>query len=608
MKTWISTVGCQVSFQSPLRLATSFFLLTPFRRSSGPPFDYWSQYENISMNLVEISGASVLIGFGISWVFLAGKLFSDRRHGALKVIAGSLVGAMLIAATCFFCLVAVIGISILSGVSMTAFSIMSFVLSVGFAVEYSVHIVARWLRSDKDSAIDRVEQTMSFLMLPTFMSFVSSTVGVICLAFTDFDFNTRFFFRPLITVMFVTYFFGCYWLPVFLTWFEFDFVKLGPSPTEVVSEKVKRCGSPLCKLQESESSEPEDSTEDFINSRSSDTEANVVSMANCIPKGGSDNDGLEFLPCYAMTSCGAEGSFEGAESDAKSLPTMPANAARQPETVGTSFSAESSSLASTAQRSLFSVASSQKTIPVNNTRTAMQRQRGGGDPTPGMPYDRKEGNSLVGNLSTESHDVASTVDLLAVVSSESSNVFDGVDTTASRDIADQPLVTSQQSRGPLRKGSPGPLTISPLHAMPKEATEGPRSTGSIAQPSVASSEFFNDSYPPVRQTLSSPRKSSFSLSPLGGFKPAANEDSGPFPSTDPKDTSRDFLLSNADFVGLDQGSYDFGDVTEESVPPSALDHGESPRSNREIVTAESGEALSVPSSDSSSQDTSPTKM
>ena len=152
------------------------------------------------MNLVEIGGTSVLIGFGISWVFLAGKLFSDRSHGVLKVLTGSLVGAILIAATCFFCLISVVGISILCGVSLTAFSIMSFVLSVGFAVEYSVHIVARWLRSDRRLAVDRVEQTMSFLMLPTFMSFVSSTVGVICLAFTNFEFNTRFFFRPLITV------------------------------------------------------------------------------------------------------------------------------------------------------------------------------------------------------------------------------------------------------------------------------------------------------------------------------------------------------------------------------------------------------------------------
>jgi len=50
---------------------------------------------------------------------------------------------------------------------------------------------------------------MSFLTLPTFMSFVSSTIGVACLAGTEFEFTQVFYFRPLIIVMFITYFFGC---------------------------------------------------------------------------------------------------------------------------------------------------------------------------------------------------------------------------------------------------------------------------------------------------------------------------------------------------------------------------------------------------------------
>ena len=103
---------------------------------------------------------------------------------------------------------------------------MSFVLSVAFAVEYSVHIVARWLRAPM-SVHDRVEYTMSFLFLPNFMSFVSYTIGVACLAFTEFEFNEVFFFRPLIIVMFTTYFFGCWWLPVLLTLLDFDAVKMG---------------------------------------------------------------------------------------------------------------------------------------------------------------------------------------------------------------------------------------------------------------------------------------------------------------------------------------------------------------------------------------------
>jgi predicted RND superfamily exporter protein len=170
-------------------------------------------------------------------------LLSETQHSFGKLVVGSLVGAFLIAATTILSLVAVSGLSVLFDVPFTGFSTMSFVLSVGFAVEYSVHVVARWLRASPDltTSIARVEYTMSFLVLPTFMSFVSSTIGVACLAFTEFEFNKTFFFRPLIIVMFVTYFYGCWWLPVCLTLLDFDQVKLGRviQENEVLSEQEK---------------------------------------------------------------------------------------------------------------------------------------------------------------------------------------------------------------------------------------------------------------------------------------------------------------------------------------------------------------------------------
>jgi predicted RND superfamily exporter protein len=106
---------------------------------------------------------------------------------------------------------------------------MAFVLSVGFAVEYSVHIVARFLKADirLETGLDRVKYTMSCLMLPTVMSFGASLIGVICLAFTKFEFNFTFFFKPLIILMFVTYFYGCWWLPAMLTLVNWDIVKFG---------------------------------------------------------------------------------------------------------------------------------------------------------------------------------------------------------------------------------------------------------------------------------------------------------------------------------------------------------------------------------------------
>ena len=406
--------------------------------------------------------------------------------------------------------------------------------------------------------------------------------------------------------MFVTYFFGCYWLPVFLTWFEFDFVKLGPK--EVASKNVEPI---LSKMHESESSEIEETTEDFLNSvRGSDMEANVSSMAACIPSAptnGSSNGALEFLSCYAIPNCGAAGgSFEAAADvretseasdssetdearDTFEAVELPTSSPLQAESVDQFPSVDSADLDSvvTAQRSLISVASSQMTVPVNNTRTAKEQKLAG---TPSVAVsDIKSnrdtrvntGSILVGTLSADSY---GTYDL-AATSTESSNVFDGVESAQSRDFVAPSTV------GTLNQGFPKgePLENFPEHSAPTDATS-PKSTGSIAQTSVASSQFFNSGHPPPRQTLSSPRDAPFSISPIGGFK-SSNEETAPVTST-LMDTSRESLLQNAEFVGYHEGSYDFGDVSEASKSP-----------HREMITLESGEALSIPSADDSSANT-----
>jgi hypothetical protein len=202
---------------------------------SGIPFDYWTQYEDIFKVLIELGGYATAAGAFISFIFLLGTFMHEGHHTMGDIVGGSIIGSLLIAMTMVLSLVTVVGLSILVDVNLTGFSTMSFVLSVGFAVEYSVHIVSRWMRADMShsTSLDRVEYTMSFLMLPTFMSFVSSTIGVICLAFTEFEFNRVFFFKPLIIVMFVSYWYGCWFLPVLLSYLDFDMVKMGePAPAE----------------------------------------------------------------------------------------------------------------------------------------------------------------------------------------------------------------------------------------------------------------------------------------------------------------------------------------------------------------------------------------
>lgn len=204
---------------------------------SGLPYDFWEQYIYINSLLVESIAVSVAVGFAVSFVFLFGLLCRDRSHAVSQTFVGCFAGALIIAVTCVMSAITVIGLSALSDVSLTAFSVMSFVLSIGFMVEYSVHITHRFLTAPASlsTAKERTEYSMSFLFLPTFMSFVSSTIGVCCLAFTEFNFTRRYFFRPLIIVMFVTYFYGCFFLPVFLSSMNFDFMKLGKAEPKKVS-------------------------------------------------------------------------------------------------------------------------------------------------------------------------------------------------------------------------------------------------------------------------------------------------------------------------------------------------------------------------------------
>jgi Patched family len=167
---------------------------------TGIPFDYWTQYEDIYMALLRLGGYASAVGFLISYCFLFFSVVLEGRHSLLKSCVSSLIGSLLIFSTIALSFIVVIGLSLSSGVSLTGFSNMSFVLSVGFSVEYSVHIVLGWMRCDAriTSGLERVRYTMSFLTLPLFMSFASSAIGVCCLAFTAFDFNETYFFRTFV--------------------------------------------------------------------------------------------------------------------------------------------------------------------------------------------------------------------------------------------------------------------------------------------------------------------------------------------------------------------------------------------------------------------------
>lgn len=161
---------------------------------TGIPFDFWEQYLTVNETLLTMCAVAVATGLVVATAFLFLELDPvDESFTAGKKIVASAFGGIIIAFIILLSLIPVIGISLLLRVNLTAFSIFSFVLSVAYATEFSVHVVHRFLSAPLsiESAEDRVEYTMKFLAQPLTLSFVSSAVGIACLAFTRFEFNER---------------------------------------------------------------------------------------------------------------------------------------------------------------------------------------------------------------------------------------------------------------------------------------------------------------------------------------------------------------------------------------------------------------------------------
>ena len=93
---------------------------------------------------------------------------------------------------------------------------------------------------------------MKFLAQPLTLSFLSSAIGVLCLAFTKFSFNERFFFRPLIVVMGVTFFIGTFFLPIILTKLDFEVLKVGHKGEEDESDEEYDVGEDEKKFKDDE--------------------------------------------------------------------------------------------------------------------------------------------------------------------------------------------------------------------------------------------------------------------------------------------------------------------------------------------------------------------
>lgn len=296
-------------------------------------------------------------------------------------------------------------------------------------------------------------------------------------------------------------------------------MKLGPKQSSL----RERVGSPLSKIQESESSQIlASSASDFLNENSDmdlETNSSSVPMGDCLNNaiGETETKSFDFFPCYNMADCAGSGQAKSEEevlqSDDNSLATGTGEEESQadqgpsknddgeqrsfhtslsPDQAKADASSEDNTFtpaqyklpppSNALQRSAPSSASSQATRQICNTYASR------GDPAQVAVYDsgqRRQSDprytmnagamSLVDAVSTtESGDIASAAELAP---SGSSNIFDGIDVVPAAEVENSMSSPLSMSASSVPQQDPRPIDIETSPEMTDEVALGPASTG-----------------------------------------------------------------------------------------------------------------------------------
>lgn len=140
---------------------------------TGVVFTFWEQYLNIRLYLL----ISVLAALGAIFLIITFAMMSP--HAALLVTLTLAV----ITSELF-------GFMGLIGVRLSAVPAVILVISVGVGVEFTVHVLTGFVTCVGDRTL-RVKRALAYMFTPVLHGAVSTLLGVIMLALSEFDFIVR---------------------------------------------------------------------------------------------------------------------------------------------------------------------------------------------------------------------------------------------------------------------------------------------------------------------------------------------------------------------------------------------------------------------------------
>ncbi len=209
---------------------------------TGQPFTFWEQYVNIWNHLLVNIGNALGVVFVLSFALFM-----------------SPVAAGLVTVTILITVLEIAGLMGLIGVKLSAIPVVSLIMSVGIAVEFTVHLVLAYLDSvnakssnlvhaqpdakperhngnDKQQKRERrrsgVEAALLLMFSPILDGGLSTILGVLMLAFSEYGFVRKYFFAVFFGVVGFGLLNGLVLLPVLLQ-------LVGPLPRDVGIQNLR---------------------------------------------------------------------------------------------------------------------------------------------------------------------------------------------------------------------------------------------------------------------------------------------------------------------------------------------------------------------------------
>ncbi|XP_037090839.1 protein patched-like [Pollicipes pollicipes] len=193
---------------------------------SGDPFTYWEQYVSLRFFLA----LALLCVFVAIFLVISVVLMNVWAAGVVVFVIGLTVLQLL-------------GVMGFLGLRLSAVPAVILIMSAGLGVQFTVHVLLGYLTSLGSRAL-RVQRGLEQMFRPVFHGAFSTFLGVLMLAFSEFDFIIRYFFCVLASLVLLGLVNGLVLLPVLLCWLGPPAeVRPAPSPPRVRGPRVYRSSS-----------------------------------------------------------------------------------------------------------------------------------------------------------------------------------------------------------------------------------------------------------------------------------------------------------------------------------------------------------------------------